>query len=64
VSGASIALLAAALIYFATPIDVVPDTLGAVGFVDDVAVVQTAIEAVRSELDRFREWEDIEALPS
>ena len=64
VSGASIALLVAALVYLVTPIDVIPDTLGALGFVDDVAVVQTAIEAVRSELDRFREWEDTNVLSS
>ena len=57
-------LLVAALVYLVTPVDIIPDTLGALGFVDDVAVVQTAIEAVRSELDRFREWEDTKALPS
>lgn len=64
VSGASLLLLVAALIYFVTPVDIIPDTLGAIGFVDDVAVIQTAVEAVRAELDRFRAWEETDALPS
>ncbi len=64
VSGGSIVLLVAALVYFVTPVDIIPDTLGAIGFVDDVAVIETAIEAVRTELDRFRDWEDTKALPS
>lgn len=64
ISGASVGLLVAALIYFVTPVDVIPDTLGAIGFVDDIAVIETAVEAIRSELDRFREWEDKKALPS
>lgn len=64
VSGASILVLVAALIYFVTPVDVIPDTLGAIGFVDDIAVIETAVETVRTELDRFREWEDTKALPS
>ena len=64
ISGASVVLLVAALIYFVTPVDIIPDTLGAIGFVDDIAVVETAVEAVRAELDRFREWEETKALPS
>lgn len=64
VSGTSLLLLVAALLYFVTPVDLIPDTLGAIGFVDDVAVIQTAVEAVRTELDRFRAWEETGALPS
>lgn len=58
VSGGSLALLVAALIYFVTPVDLIPDPLGTIGFVDDVAVVKTAVETMRAELDRFRAWED------
>lgn len=64
VSGTSLVLLVAALIYFVTPVDIIPDTLGALGFVDDIAVIETAIEATRAELDRFRAWEETNALPS
>ena len=64
VSGASIVLLMAALVYLVTPVDIIPDTLGALGFVDDVAVIETAVQAVRTELDRFRDWEDTNVLSS
>jgi uncharacterized membrane protein YkvA (DUF1232 family) len=64
ISGASVALLVAALVYFVTPVDIIPDTLGALGFVDDVAVIQSAVDAVRAELDQFRAWEETEALPA
>lgn len=64
VSAASIVLLVAALLYFVTPLDIIPDTLGAIGFVDDVSVISTAVETVRDELDRFRAWEDARVLPS
>lgn len=50
-------LIAGALIYFVTPIDVVPDALGAIGFLDDVTVITTVVERIRGELDRFRAWE-------
>ncbi len=64
VSGASLALLVAALLYFVTPLDVIPDTLGAIGFVDDVAIIETAVNAVRAELNQFRDWEETQALSS
>lgn len=64
VSGSALLLLVAALLYFVTPIDIIPDTLGALGFVDDVAVIQTAVNTVRDELDAFRDWEDTRALSS
>lgn len=58
VSAGSLIVLVAALLYFLTPVDLIPDALSAIGFVDDVAVITTAIETVRTELDRFRAWEN------
>lgn len=58
VSWGSLVILVAALVYFVTPVDIIPDTLGALGFVDDVAVISTAVETVRTELERFRSWEE------
>jgi uncharacterized membrane protein YkvA (DUF1232 family) len=40
------ATLFGALAYFVLPVDAIPDFLGAVGFVDDAAVLATAIRAV------------------
>jgi uncharacterized membrane protein YkvA (DUF1232 family) len=55
-------LMVGALLYFVVPVDVVPDALGALGFVDDVTVITTVVGRVRDELDRFRRWEDNRAL--
>lgn len=62
VSWTPLALMVAALLYFVVPADIIPDTLGALGFVDDVTVITTVVRRVRDELDRFREWER-KALP-
>jgi uncharacterized membrane protein YkvA (DUF1232 family) len=51
-------LMAAALLYFVLPVDVIPDFLAGIGFVDDVAVISSVVQSVRDELDRFRDWED------
>jgi uncharacterized membrane protein YkvA (DUF1232 family) len=57
VSGGALVVLVAALLYFIAPVDLLPDALGTLGFVDDVAVIQSAVQTVHAELERFREWE-------
>jgi uncharacterized membrane protein YkvA (DUF1232 family) len=63
VSWTPLILIVGALLYFVVPADVVPDALGALGFVDDVTVITSVVNRVRNELDRFREWEGQRALP-
>ena len=61
----SLLLITGAVVYFVMPIDLIPDGLVGIGFVDDVAVVSTVVRTVRKELDRFRAWEDLQdALPA
>jgi len=62
VSWTPLVLIVGALIYFVVPVDVLPDTLGAIGFVDDVTVISTVVGRVRHELERFRDWEQARAL--
>ncbi len=49
--------IVAAIIYFVNPIDLIPDILTGIGFVDDAAVVAAVVRAVHAQLDAFREWE-------
>lgn len=63
VSWTPLVLIVGALLYFVVPVDAVPDALGAVGFVDDVAVISTVVGRIRHELERFRTWEQTRALP-
>jgi uncharacterized membrane protein YkvA (DUF1232 family) len=50
-------LIAGAVVYFVAPLDLIPDALIGIGFVDDVAVISAVVRAVRDELDRFQAWE-------
>lgn len=43
-------ILIGALVYFVSPIDLVPDVLAVVGFTDDAAVLAAAIATVRRHL--------------
>lgn len=45
------------LLYFLNPIDVIPDFLFGIGFVDDVAVLGAVAGALEKEIHRFEEWE-------
>lgn len=57
VSAGSLVVIVGALLYFIAPIDLIPDALGGIGFVDDVTVISTAVDTIRSELRQFRQWE-------
>ncbi len=53
----SMLYIVAALIYFLNPIDLIPDALVGIGFVDDMAVIAAVVRSVRVDLDAFRAWE-------
>lgn len=47
----------AALLYFLSPIDLIPDIL-AIGLLDDLALLTWVYKNMSSEIDAFIEWED------
>ena len=50
----SLLLVAAGILYFVTPIDVIPDFLLGIGYLDDLTVLTYVIGVVRDEIERFR----------
>ena len=58
---ATIAMAAAALIYFLNPLDLVPDMLPGVGFIDDALVLSMAVKALRKDLRAYAEWKGLDA---
>ncbi|UOQ87381.1 YkvA family protein [Gracilibacillus salinarum] len=54
----SIVMILAAIIYFVTPIDIVPDFLVGLGLFDDAAVLGFVIRQVSEDLDRFKVWQE------
>lgn len=53
----SLLLITAAMIYFLMPVDMMPDLLPLLGYVDDLALLGWTLEQVRGDLERFRAWE-------
>lgn len=54
----SLLLVVAAIIYFVSPIDLLPDWVPLAGFVDDAAVMVFVISQLRADLSRFTRWEN------
>lgn len=50
-------LVTAAVIYFISPVDLIPDWLLAVGFTDDFGILMSVYAAVREDLEKFIHWE-------
>jgi uncharacterized membrane protein YkvA (DUF1232 family) len=53
----SIILAVAAIIYFVSPVDAIPDWIPVVGYIDDAAVVGFVIYSIKGDLEDFHEWE-------
>ena len=52
----SVTFAAAAVIYFLSPIDLIPDFIPVVGYVDDALVVGFAIMALEEDLQTYCRW--------
>lgn len=52
----SILTIIAAIIYFVSPIDIIPDFLLGLGLVDDAAVIAFVLKQITSDLDKFKIW--------
>jgi uncharacterized membrane protein YkvA (DUF1232 family) len=57
VSESNLVTIIAALIYFVSPFDVIPDWVPILGHIDDAFVVSLALKTVRADLDTFMAWE-------
>jgi uncharacterized membrane protein YkvA (DUF1232 family) len=50
-------IIIAAIIYFVSPFDVIPDWIPVLGHIDDAFVISLALKSVRADLDTFMAWE-------
>jgi uncharacterized membrane protein YkvA (DUF1232 family) len=50
-------LIAAAVIYFINPIDLIPDWIPGLGITDDLGILTMVYKSVSVEIDKFLEWE-------
>ncbi len=52
----------AVLLYVLSPIDLVPDFIPVLGFLDDLSLISWFVSNFQTEISRFREWEQTNAV--
>ncbi len=57
ISAQNLLVIVAALIYFVSPFDVIPDSVPILGNIDDAFVVRLAMKSAGADLDVFMAWE-------
>jgi uncharacterized membrane protein YkvA (DUF1232 family) len=57
ISSPNLHIVVAAIIYFVSPFDVIPDSIPIFGHIDDALVVRLALKSVGADLDIFMAWE-------
>ncbi|WP_055149729.1 YkvA family protein [Jiulongibacter sediminis] len=50
-------IMIASLVYFLSPIDLVPDFLPLLGYADDIALLTYVLRSVAEEVEKFELWE-------
>jgi uncharacterized membrane protein YkvA (DUF1232 family) len=61
VSAKTLGLIVLGLVYFVTPIDIIPDFIPLLGFTDDLSVLLAVFNSVKHEVDDFLNWEKTQA---
>jgi uncharacterized membrane protein YkvA (DUF1232 family) len=56
-ASSSLGMIVLAMVYFVSPIDLIPDFLGIFGFADDLSVILAVYAKLKDEVDQFLEWE-------
>jgi uncharacterized membrane protein YkvA (DUF1232 family) len=56
-SGGTLGLILLGLVYFVSPVDIIPDFLGFFGFADDFSVILAIYAKVKEEVGDFLDWE-------
>jgi uncharacterized membrane protein YkvA (DUF1232 family) len=62
ISVGNIVLIVAAILYFVTPVDLIPDAIPGAGLVDDAGVLAFVLAKLEIELDRYAAWERSRAI--
>ncbi len=54
----TIVAITSALLYFVSPIDIIPDAIPGVGYLDDAAVVALCLKMVDSDVEEYKRWRE------
>lgn len=53
----NLVIIVTGLVYFISPIDLIPDFIFGIGFLDDVALLTFIVRSVDEEIEKFEIWE-------
>lgn len=53
----SLVLAVAGILYFLNPIDISPDVIPGIGFLDDAGMLALVVNSIRNDLRRYLDWE-------
>ena len=59
----SLLLITAGIIYFVSPLDLIPDFIPVLGFMDDITVLLWILNSVGKDVEKYEEWEATYAKP-
>ena len=54
----SIIAIISALLYWLAPIDVIPDTIPGIGYIDDTSVIGFCLKLINNDLKKYKEWQE------
>jgi uncharacterized membrane protein YkvA (DUF1232 family) len=60
----SLLLITGAILYFVTPIDLIPDLIPGVGLTDDFGILLAIYQSLHNEIEKFLQWEKTRFLES
>lgn len=55
---ASVTMIGGGLLYFLLPADLIPDFIPVIGYLDDLAVLKTIMNALNKEISEYRKWKE------
>ena len=44
------------LIYIISPIDLIPDYIPVVGYIDDIAILSWVLKSINSDVEEYKKW--------
>jgi uncharacterized membrane protein YkvA (DUF1232 family) len=55
----TLGIIGGGLLYFIIPMDLIPDYLPVVGYLDDLAVLTTIVNSLHEEIEKYRNWKNM-----
>jgi uncharacterized membrane protein YkvA (DUF1232 family) len=51
-------MIVASIVYFVMPVDLLPDFILGIGFLDDAGLIAWTVKTISSDIEKFIEWEE------